>query len=152
MLGRDVMGIHDTISRRTDGPDSTPRRRGARGAGHSDPDSKREDRLPCIHDKLGLKRFTELLASEKEMSIINRKRNIIILLDGIDFVSFMLSICLLQPRKYTETQLISFLSQNVSAERPYLQVIQDSAFLEQTVDGETLLLHWGTPLPDPQPF
>lgn len=85
------------------------------------------------------------------MSIINSKENIIILLDGIDFVSFILSICLLQPRKYTETQLISFLSQNVSAERPYLQVTQDSAFLEQTVDGETLLLHWGTPLPDSQP-
>ena len=97
--------------------------------------SHREALYPCVHDKLGLKRLTECLASEKERSIINRKGNIIVLLDRIDFVSFILSICLLQPRKYTETQLISFLSQDVSAERPYLQVIQDSAFLEQTVDG-----------------
>ena len=42
MLGRDVMGVHGAIYRRTDGVDFTPRRRGARGAGHSDPDSKRE--------------------------------------------------------------------------------------------------------------
>lgn len=100
----------------------------------------REDCLPCIHGKPGLKRFTEFLASGKEISIINRKGNIIILLDRIDFVSFILSIYLLQPRKYTETQLIPVLSQNVSAERPYLQVLQDSALLEQTVDWETLLL------------
>lgn len=102
--------------------------------------SHKEGCLPGIHGKSGLKRFTEFLASEKEISIINRKGNIIILLDGIDCVSFILSICLLQPRKYTETQLIPVLSQNVSAKRPYLQVIQDSALLEQTVDWETLLL------------
>lgn len=42
MLGRDVMGVHGAIYRRAEGADFTPRRRGARGAGHSDPDSKRE--------------------------------------------------------------------------------------------------------------
>lgn len=110
-------------------------RRGARGAGHSDPDSKREsdkeDLLPCIHGKLGFKRFTEFLASEKEISV--RKGSIIILLDRIGLISFILSIFLLQPRKYTEAQPISFLSQKLSTGRkPYLQVIWDSALLEHT--------------------
>ena len=34
--------------------------------------SHREGCLPCIHGKSGLKMFTEFLASEKEISIINR--------------------------------------------------------------------------------
>ena len=57
-----------------------PGKRGARGAGASGPESNRESHregvLPFICGKLGYKRFSGLLASERENSI--RKGNILL--------------------------------------------------------------------------